>query len=137
MRVYIAGPMRGYPQDNHAEFDRIEKLWKDAGHNPVSPAYMARALGKERKEGEFDSTPKSMREVMIIDTVVICGCDGIALMKGWQKSKGATMELALAHSIGISVYDAETMQRLIIPHAPWSQLVEKIPMQITVDVGDK
>ena len=121
MRVYIAGPMRGYPRDNHDEFDRIEKMWKDAGHDAVSPAYLGRALGKGESRG-YNSGPKFMREVMVIDAVVICGCDAIALMQGWDTSRGATMELALSHSIGIDTYDAETMEKMLYPTTPWALL---------------
>jgi len=109
--------MRGYPKDNHEEFDRIERLWQDAGHNPVSPAYMARALGK----GTGFDTHKSIREVMMIDAVVICGADALAVMKGWKTSRGATMEVALAQSIDIPIFDAETMEVLAIPKTPWAE----------------
>ena len=119
-RVYIAGPMRGIKNDNHEEFDRIEKMWKEAGHIPVSPAYMARALGKGN--GNFESDDAFMRQVMIIDTVVICNCDAIALMKGWETSRGATMELALAQSIGLEVYMAESIEKVTLPTTPWAYL---------------
>ena len=109
-RIYICGPMRGINLDNHPEFDRIEKLWKEAGHDPISPAYLARALGKG--DGNYNSSRAFMKQVMIIDCVVICNCDGIALMKRWEKSRGATMELALAQSLGIAIYDAETLEQI-------------------------
>ena len=121
MRIYIAGPMRGFENDNHAEFDRIEELWWEAGHTPISPAYMTRAFAR-KIEGGFDNSPASIREAMIIDVIAICGCDGIALMQGWDTSRGATMELALAQSIGIDVYDAETMNQMLYPTTPWALL---------------
>ena len=38
MRVYIAGPMRGYPDFNKAAFDAAELLLKEIGHDPVNPS---------------------------------------------------------------------------------------------------
>jgi hypothetical protein len=109
MIVYIAGPMRGIPEDNHEAFNEAEKRWRSIGHSPRSPARMARALGKV---DSFESPPNFMRQVMVIDAVVICGCDAIAVLPGWQSSKGALMEVALAKSIGIPIYDATTGKKL-------------------------
>jgi len=37
-RVYIAGPMSGYPRFNYAAFDRAEQQLAAMGLEPVSPA---------------------------------------------------------------------------------------------------
>ena len=118
MKIYIAGPMRGYPNDNHAAFDAAEETLRAAGHSPVSPAYLARALGKG-PDTDYESSTAYMKQVMIIDAVVICNCDAIAVLPGWEKSRGATMEVALAQSIGLPIYDSVMMRRLELPTCPW------------------
>lgn len=124
MRVYLAGPMRGYLNDNHQAFDAAEKQWRAAGHNPVSPAYLARALGKGGEGGNYESDARFIRLVMMIDCTVICGCDAIAVLPGWERSRGSTMEVALAQSIGIPIFDAVKMTEITdtVPITPWSGL---------------
>lgn len=118
MKVYIAGPMRGYENDNHASFDEAERRWRQAGHTPISPAYLARALGKGGESGNYTTEADYIRQVMIIDTTVICHCDAVAVLPGWHQSKGAIMEVALARSIGIPIYCAETAFELEVQINP-------------------
>jgi len=46
----------------------------------------------------------SLREALKQDLAWICdNAEGIALLFGWEKSKGAAAEVALAHALGIPV----------------------------------
>jgi len=40
--VFIAGPMRGYKDYNFPAFDRAERILRNMGYHPVSPAVMDR-----------------------------------------------------------------------------------------------
>jgi hypothetical protein len=46
MRVYLCGPMRGYPAWNAAAFDRYAAEWEEEGHTVLSPVARDR-LGKD------------------------------------------------------------------------------------------
>jgi len=110
MKLYIAGPMRGHANYNFDAFDRayIDLITK--GHAPVSPADLDRAF-----EGYSDYPPESpessswspdlalLKRCMIRDVLALFECEGIYLLNGWEKSKGATAEKALAEYLGLEV----------------------------------
>lgn len=117
MKVYIAGPMRGLPNLNFEAFDGAARLWKSAGHQPFSPAEMDRALGYT---GENDSG--ALRHVILGDIVAIYSADAIAVLPGWERSRGATLEVALAQVLDLPIYDAITMYPLTVQSRPWAQV---------------
>jgi len=116
-RIYIAGPMRGYPSWNFDAFDAAEAVWRDAGWLVVSPAALDRAVGLA-PNGEPDED--HLRYVIGVDVQGIFFVDAIVLLPGWQKSSGTTVELALAQFLGLPVYDAVTCEPIEPPVKPWS-----------------
>ncbi len=94
-RVYLAGPMTGYPDLNfplfHAEAARLRSL----GYEVVNPA-------------EINADPAAEWHVcMRADIAHLVTCDGIALLPGWEKSRGATLELHIAQHLGMRVAPAQ------------------------------
>lgn len=116
MKVYIAGPMTGKPEYNHAEFMRAAGLWAAAGHTPITP-FAANNIVFLRRYGRlFDPSLDAceygddvMLECVAEDMRILCEADAIALLPGWSQSKGALVELALARNLSKRVYDAFTM----------------------------
>lgn len=104
--VYIAGPMRGYPEFNFPTFDRAEKLLLEQGYEVWSPARHDRERGfdptgltgfENLNEIGFD-----LRRALYADTGVITNeADAICLLPGWENSPGVRAELALAAAIGL------------------------------------
>lgn len=99
MKLYLAGPMRGYPDFNFPEFDKHAARLRAAGYEVFNPADRDREVvaadGREIKD-------LTIRECMAADTAWICEhADGIALLAGWQQSTGAQAEVALGKAIGI------------------------------------
>jgi len=115
--------MRGLADWNLPAFDAAERAWRTAGHHPFSPAALVRALGYEvghacqPREGK--SAIDHLRHVMLSDIACIYASEAIALLPGWETSKGATVELALAQFLGLPVYDACTHQILLPLPTPW------------------
>ena len=96
MRVYLAGPMRGVPKSNFAAFDfAADKLRED--HIVFSPADNDRET--DNQGADFD-----IRRALRDDTRWICmHADAVALLPGWENSKGAKAELALAEALGLTI----------------------------------
>lgn len=112
MKVYIAGPMRGYPNWNHEAFDAAEARWRAAGHIAFSPAATDRALGYGSIGGDVGLA--QLRHVMMIDIIAIFNADAIALLPGWERSRGVAVEVALARFLNLKIFDAITGQEVLI-----------------------
>ena len=110
-RIYLAGPMAGIENFNFPAFFAAEAKLKKKGHKVFNPA--RRDVQKYGKEISVPSgTIKeaasqvgfSLREALAMDTSWIClNADSICLLSGWEKSKGANAELALAKALGLKV----------------------------------
>lgn len=124
MRVYIAGPMRGLPRWNFAAFAAAKERWEAAGHHVFCPATIATALGYGSEdpapcEPDTEVCRAHLRHVMLSDILCLTNADAIVLLPGWEQSRGATCELAVAQFLGLRVFDAETMELLSPDRCPW------------------
>ena len=92
-KVFISGPMTGYPDNNVYNFYAAERFLIENGYSVFNPAWMAENI---------DDT-WSHDDVMAIDIAALGKCDYIYQLDGWHKSKGARMEYAYAasHDIGV------------------------------------
>lgn len=111
MKVYLAGPMRGIPEFNFPAFHTAAKFLRSAGYTVFNPAERDEAAhGKGVNASatgdlkDIEHTGFSLREALHADTTFIClEAQGIALLPGWENSKGARAELALAEALGLEV----------------------------------
>lgn len=113
MRLYLAGPMRGYPHFNFPAFDAAAAQLRAAGYDVFNPADRDRSVhGPDLADAALtgDETQIeashgfSLREALGADTAWICAhADGVAVLTGWEKSSGATAEVALARALGLPV----------------------------------
>lgn len=105
MKLYLAGPMRGYEDFNFPAFDAAAKQLREAGFEVFNPADHDRetVAADGRQIAEL-----TIRECMKADTAWICdNADGIALLPGWGASTGANAEVALGRAIGIQAFYVE------------------------------
>jgi len=148
MKVYIAGPMRGRPDWNRNAFVRAATRWKLAGHHPYSPSAIAAAMGYNSgcTGGGEPGTPagdQHLRHVLLTDVACIMYCDAVALLPGWDGSRGATFEVAVAQFLGLPLYCAVQMTRLTPRQCPWNQLatalriMEKARTHPTIQAGSE
>ena len=109
---YIAGPMRGHHKFNFPSFDAAAAEWRAKGWEIISPAEMDRGAGLDETTYSLPSDPdgqrKALSEFIQRDVLAICDCDAVILLAGWEKSKGATLEVCLGRYLGLSVLDAAT-----------------------------
>lgn len=97
-RIYIAGPMTGKPDLNRVEFDKAEDFIDESSEcDSISfnPHQIGRMLGWD------EQTPiKAIASTLLPD---LASCDAIYMLRGWQDSKGATAEHAVAKWIGLEI----------------------------------
>lgn len=109
--VYIAGPMRGYAQYNFPAFDGAAAEWENLGWDVINPAQMDRDRGFDPSEQAEFTEPLSrvmQRDLECILNLIPARGDGLAVLPGWEKSKGACTEVALARFLNLPVWDALT-----------------------------
>lgn len=113
MKIYLAGPMTGYPKFNYPAFEYAAAKLREQGHTVFSPAERdierdgvnwselvpdgdsakAAALGFDRRRALTD------------DFTWICEhADVVALLPGWSKGRGARAEHAVGHALGLNVW---------------------------------
>src|ERR1039457_6162393 len=111
MRLYLAGPMRGYDQFNHAAFHEGARLLRAGGHEVFSPAEVDiesgfDITGLSGDEAEVTSAGFSVRGFLAADLAWITStADGLVMLPGWEKSAGARAEAATAWAIGLPVWE--------------------------------
>ena len=109
-RVYIAGPMRGIKEYNFPLFDSMAKKFRKAGWEVINPAELDRI--EHVHEYTYNTGLAFLRQAMKRDLVAICDCTAIAVLPGWQQSRGTYVELTLAKLLKLKVLDALTMKSL-------------------------
>lgn len=107
--IYISGPMRGIPEFNFPEFDRAKERLQGWGFDVISPADMDRADPIDlSRPGDMDKAVD--RDVEAI-RCLRPGLDKVCLLKGWENSKGAKAEAALAQWRGVECVLPEIWDR--------------------------
>ncbi len=93
-KVYIAGPMSGYEEFNFPAFNRVEELLRGGcGYKRViNPAKL------------HPTTDLPWVEFLKRDLRELIACDAVFLLKGWEKSRGATLEAFVAYILGLRLY---------------------------------
>jgi len=103
-RIYLAGPMTGYPGHNFAAFYRAAERLRAAGWDVVNPA--------ENFGGRTDLPRASY---MRADVAALVECDAVALLPGWEVSRGAKVEYLLAREMGLAVIDVAMLAPMLHP----------------------
>lgn len=95
MILYIAGPMTGLPEYNHPAFHAAEAVLTSLGYTVLNPA---------RTDLPADT---SWEDWMRAGLRQVLEADGIALLPGWERSRGANMERFVAASLSLHIRDLE------------------------------
>ena len=99
-RIYISGPMTGYPGLNLPAFAAAADTLRALGHDPVNPG--GNTLGPDPKWADY----------LRVDLVDLVTCSAVALLPGWHASKGARLEIHVAKELGLTVHTIERWIRL-------------------------
>jgi DNA polymerase III epsilon subunit-like protein len=111
--VYVAGPMRGYPELNYPAFHQAAADWRSRDWKVTNPAEIDEKIGFDKsKATAAGTTGPDFHAAMSRDLPAVAGAHAIALLPGWQKSAGATTELERARNLGLQVFDAHSHELL-------------------------
>jgi len=89
--IYVSGPMTGMPDLNFPAFHAAAAMLRAQGHDVRNPAEVGEVPGM------------TWEHYMRKDLRMLCDCTAIYLLPGWEKSKGAHLELHIAHRLGMEV----------------------------------
>lgn len=114
MRVYLGGPMRGIENFNFPAFNAAAAKLRAAGHTVFNPAEkdIERHGGVDISAGNAAGCEVTAAKIHGFDLRVALGADlawicaeaeAIALLPGWENSKGAKAEKATARALGLQV----------------------------------
>ena len=111
MKIYLAGPMRGYPEFNFPAFHEAARNLRSLGHVVFSPAEKdnerhGKDISSGNATGDVTMAEKdhgfSLRVALGDDLAWICAeAEAIALLPGWENSSGAAAEFATAKALGL------------------------------------
>lgn len=87
VRVYLAGPMTGLQEMNYPAFH--------------AEAARLRALGLRVENPAENPEQPSWRDYMRKAIAQLVTCEVIALLPGWENSRGAVMEQDIAQNLGM------------------------------------
>jgi hypothetical protein len=96
--VYLSGGISGV--DNYkANFSRAYALVGGCGFAVVSPVLIGQMVEHRLRRKKEITWFDYMRGCV----GVLAHCDAIAMLPGWQKSKGARIELRIAKDLGLEI----------------------------------
>lgn len=111
MKIYVSGGMSGIPYNNWPLFNEVTALLRAKGYEVFNPAE------KDFLEGitpdEFGTPLPEDQYLAIIeaDLKELRECDTVVVLPGWEKSRGAKIEVDLAWDLGYPVYTWEDFSR--------------------------
>lgn len=98
VKTYLSGAMTGIENLNFPAFHEAADRLRAQGHEVISPAE------------SFDGDITLARETYLRwDIEQVLAVEAVAVLPGWQHSKGARLEVAVAVAIGIPVLWATDM----------------------------
>lgn len=97
MIIYLSGPMSGIDGYNFPAFHAAAEKLRKLGHAVINPA-------------EIKPSSKKWVECMRADIKAMLQANTVAVLPGWEESKGAKIEVFLALQLGMEIVDAKTLK---------------------------
>lgn len=97
MKIYLSGKITGREKEDYTrQFARAETFYKTSGFDVINPVKIGEEVLKINPKAEW-------QDFMIRDLEALKTCTHIALLEGWEESKGAKMEKAEAEKMGLEI----------------------------------
>ena len=106
-KLYVSGPMRGYPKFNFEKFDEVCAHIRSCGHIPLGPQEFDRLCGvDENLLTEADVTCSMAKAFIVRDIILLLHeAEGVVVLPGWESSSGARLEVLLAQYLKLPIMD--------------------------------
>jgi len=101
-RIYLSGPMTGYTHHNFPAFHTAAERLRLADWDVVNPA--------ENFNGRTDLPRETYLRA---DIAALTRCNAIAMLPGWEKSRGAKLEYLIARELKLMVIDIATLAPMV------------------------
>lgn len=95
-RIYLSGPMSGIDNFNWPLFKAVGDALREQGHLILCPTEV----------GNTFDTP--YHECLRADLKLLLDANAIAMLPGWESSRGATLELTIAVALRYTIYEVKT-----------------------------
>lgn len=94
MKVYISGPMTGYPNHNREAFDECEAAIVKMGHTAVNPATLDHNAGIDLSGTGWEASDEEYEGFLERDLEHLADprISAVVFLPGWTKSGGAGRE---------------------------------------------
>lgn len=96
-RLYLAGPMTGFEDFNFPAFNKMAAVLRARGYVVENPA----------EHGVVDGA--EWADYMAYDLTRLGLCGQVAVLPGWENSKGARLEVHIARELGMKVVNAHDL----------------------------
>lgn len=88
-RLYLSGPITGYANHNRSAFADAQEALEASGYAVINPLLLS------------DET--DWHACMRKDIQALMACEGVATLDGWERSRGAKLEVSLATKLDMPV----------------------------------
>ncbi len=106
--IYISGPMSGVKDHNFPAFNALASKLRSSGWRVVNPAELVGGA--------------TWVEFMRRDIRYLMDCDMVIVLPGWQKSRGALMEVAIATILKMPIVDSVENRYIRLRSLYWTLL---------------
>lgn len=96
-RLYLAGPMTGFDDFNFPAFNKMAAELRARGYVVENPAEHGVVNGAD------------WADYMAYDLTRLGLCGQVAVLPGWENSKGARLEVHIARELGMKVVNAHDL----------------------------
>lgn len=105
MKIYVAGPMSGLPSLNFPAFHAAAASLRALGHEVVNPAEINGGECELDAVAQMDEDQKRAHWIACMrrDITQLMTCDGVALLDGYESSRGAMLELCTAQALRFDI----------------------------------
>lgn len=98
--LYVAGPMTGIAGFNYPAFDAAARMLAGFGYTTLNPV-------EAEDHNPTPGTPQHWTWYMRHALRMVLSADAIALLPGWENSKGAALEVQVAQALGMETLPLE------------------------------